>query len=206
MIWLCIRTNCCLWHIICFGINMKPMWHHYIFICFIYAILFFTRPSVLRTLYIYIYILNNDHSMKVMRNVWFLADMQNSQPHMNLYLDDICFHWGDNSERNVESLIMILFSASLTSLSPPLYVSLIRLLWSSLTDTCSKKIETSYGPVGTSIFNFQFHTIIDNWWLHNLWMLHNTVIQRLLYLFIYFWIPSSIFFNTHGVFPYLISL
>ena len=37
-------------------------------------------------------------------------------------------NWGGNSERNVESLIMILFSASLAYLIPPLSVLLTRLL------------------------------------------------------------------------------
>ena len=37
MIRLRICAHCRLFHIRCFGINMTPMWHHCIFICFIYV-------------------------------------------------------------------------------------------------------------------------------------------------------------------------
>ena len=43
---------------------------------------------------------------------------------MTLYLDDIFLNWGDKSERNVESLIMMLFSSYLDYLIPSLSVSL----------------------------------------------------------------------------------
>ena len=61
-VWKCmIRLRICahfsLYHIIWFGINMTPMWHHCIFICFIYVMCFLTRPSVLR---IYLPILSPD--------------------------------------------------------------------------------------------------------------------------------------------------
>ena len=96
------------------------------------------------------------------------------------------FNCGGNSEHNVESLIMILFSASLASLSPPFSLSLTGLLWSPLKDTCSNNFGTSCGSVWPSIINLQ--TIIDIFLLHNLWMVHNPDIKRLLYLFINFWI------------------
>ena len=55
-------------------------------------------------------------------------DIQNSQPHISLYRADNFFGRGGNSERNVESLIMILLSTSLASLSTPSSGSLTRLL------------------------------------------------------------------------------
>ena len=42
-----IYAHCSLWYIRLFGINMTPMWHHCIFICFIYVMWFFTRSSAL---------------------------------------------------------------------------------------------------------------------------------------------------------------
>ena len=53
--------------------------------------------------------------------------MQHLQPHMTLYIDDI-FNWGENSERKVESLMMILSYPYLASLSPPYIVTQTRLL------------------------------------------------------------------------------
>ena len=50
--------------------------------------------------------------------------MQHSQPHITLSLDGKKINWGFNSERTVESLIMILSSLSLASLSPPSIVVL----------------------------------------------------------------------------------
>ena len=67
--------------------------------------------------------------------------MKHLQPHMTLYLDGICFNCGGNSELNVESLIMILFSAYIDSLIPPFYVSLARLLLISLTETYMKHLQ-----------------------------------------------------------------
>ena len=57
------------------------------------------------------------------------------------------FYCGGNNIRNVESMIIILFSSDLASLRPPPFGSLTRLLWSSLTDTWSKKIRNICGPV-----------------------------------------------------------
>ena len=50
-VWKCmIRLRICayfsLFHIISFGINMTPMWHHCIFICFIFVVFLFIRPFV----------------------------------------------------------------------------------------------------------------------------------------------------------------
>ena len=52
-----------------------------------------------------------------------LVDMQHLQPHITLHPDEI-LNWGGNSERNVESLMMILLSSSLASLIPPFSESL----------------------------------------------------------------------------------
>ena len=50
MIRLRICAHCSLCHIRCFGINMTPMWHHYVLICFLYVMWFLTRPFVLSIL------------------------------------------------------------------------------------------------------------------------------------------------------------
>ena len=50
MIRLMICAHCSLCRIRCFRINMMLVWHHGIFICFIYVLCFFTRPSALRIL------------------------------------------------------------------------------------------------------------------------------------------------------------
>ena len=57
-----------------------------------------------------------------------LADMQHSHPHMTLYRVYIFLGWGGIIARSVESLMMVLLSASLSSLIPPSYVVLTILL------------------------------------------------------------------------------
>ena len=129
IIWLWICKYCCFCHIICFGINMTPMWHDCIFICFIYVIWFFVRPFVLSIIGLifdfFCYQSRHDSNDEYI----LLEDIQHSWSHMTLYISDI-FIWGGNSECNVESLIMILFSAYLASLSPPYDCSLAMMLWS----------------------------------------------------------------------------
>ena len=72
MIRLRICAHCSLYHIRCFGINMTPMWHHCIFICFIYVIWFFTRPSTLSILaFIFDFFQNTYHARIAMMNVYF---------------------------------------------------------------------------------------------------------------------------------------
>ena len=123
-LWKCmIRLRICahfsLCNIRCFGINMTPMWHKCIFICFIYVMWFFTWTSALSILdfifEFYKYLSrqdsNNEHII--------LAEMQYSQPHMTLYRSEIYFNCGGNSERNVYSLIIILSSSCIASLRPP---------------------------------------------------------------------------------------
>ena len=58
-----------------------------------------------------------------------LAKMQHLNPHMIFKRADICFNWGGNSERKLESLIIILPSSSLASLRPLSFGSLTRLLF-----------------------------------------------------------------------------
>ena len=105
-----ICAHCSLFHIRFFGINMTPMWHHCIFICFIYVIWFFTIPSALRILAFifqsFKYLSRQDSNDECI----ILAEMQHSQPHLIFYRDEICFNWGGNSEHNVESLITILWT------------------------------------------------------------------------------------------------
>ena len=59
MIRLRICAHCIICHIRCSGINMTPIWHDRIFICFIYVMCFLNRPYILSILdLIYIYIFN----------------------------------------------------------------------------------------------------------------------------------------------------
>ena len=82
---------------------------------------------------------------------------------MTLYRADICFNLGGNSELNVESLIIILFSPSLASLIPISLVSLQRLLWSSLTDTQSNNFGTRWGSVWSSNTTLRQSLEIGDW-------------------------------------------
>ena len=59
---------------------------------------------------------------------------------MNLYREFIFLSCGDRILCKVESLIMILFSASLSYLVPPSSGWLSILLWSSQADTCIKNL------------------------------------------------------------------
>ena len=137
MILLWIYTHCWLYHIRCFCINMMPIWHACIFICFTYAIWFFTRSSVLRILALIFEFLKYWSRHDSNEECINFKNIKHLQPHMTLYCADIFFSWGGNSERNVKSLIMILFSAFIASLSPPYTESPTRMLWSSQMDTCS---------------------------------------------------------------------
>ena len=155
MIWLWLWTHCCLCHIIWSGVNMMPMWHDCSYICFIYAIWF--SPYLLfwefwlRSLSFFKYRSRHDSNYECI----LLADMQNLQPQMTLYLHE------------VESLMMILSSSSLVSLSLPLSASLTRLLWISLTDTCSDNFGTICGSVWPSIFTFRQSLTIGDLQLEN---------------------------------------
>ena len=85
MIRLRICAHCSFCHIRCFGINMMPMWHDSIFICFIYVMCFLTRPSALRILALsfsfFKYLSQQDNNAECI----LLEEMQHSQPHINLY-------------------------------------------------------------------------------------------------------------------------
>ena len=155
MIWMLVCTHFFPCHVICFGVNMMPMWHAWIFIAFIYAIWFSTRPSVLSILAdILELFLNNDHAMIVMTNVcfWHICNIRNQTWPCIL---TIFFNWGGNSERNIESLIMKLSSSSLAYFIPPLSESLTILLWSYWIDTCNNNFGTSCGSVWPSTFTFR---------------------------------------------------
>ena len=89
MIWLWVCTHCCLFHVICFGVNMTPMWHDFILICFIYAIYFPPRTSVLSILADILYFLKEQPRHDSNDECILLADMQHSYPNITLYLDDI---------------------------------------------------------------------------------------------------------------------
>ena len=84
MIRLSICAHCIIYHIISFGIDMTPMWHHCIFICFVYVMWFFTRPSDLRIMYFILeffkYLSHQDSNDECI----LLLEMKHSQPHMTL--------------------------------------------------------------------------------------------------------------------------
>ena len=71
IIWMWICKYCCFCHIICFGINMTPMWHDCIFICLIYVIWFFVRPFVLSIIYLIFDFFITNHAMIVMMHIYF---------------------------------------------------------------------------------------------------------------------------------------
>ena len=111
---------------------------------------------------------------------------------------------GGNCELNVESLIMILSSLSLAYFSPPYIVTLTRLLWSSLTETCNNCYGTSCDSVWPSISTFR-KSLKNGDCATCGWC----IIQLYRDLFIF----SSIFefhfcfcFYAHGVFSNLIAL
>ena len=149
-----IRLKICAYFSLChireFGINMTPMWHHGIFICFIYVMCFFTRPSAVIILDFIFHFLKYLPRQDINDECILLAEMQHLQPHIALYREDIYFNWGDNSELNVESLKIILSYSSLASLRLPSLGSLTRLLCSSLMETWSNKCGTSWGSVRSS--------------------------------------------------------
>ena len=141
--------------------------------------------------------------MKVMKNVHFLHIWKIHNQTWPCILMTF-FNWGDNSERNVESLIIILFFAYIPSLIPPSTVSLTRLVWSSITDTCSKTFGTSCGSVGPSMFTFRQSLTIGycttcGWYIIQLYG------DFFIWSFI-FALPFRFFFNSHVVVPYLITL
>ena len=84
-----------------------------------------------------------------------LADTQHSQAHMNFYCTEFLLSWGDNSELNVESMIMVLLYASLASFGQPFTGSLTGMLWSYRKDTCCKIFETIFVLVWPPMFNFR---------------------------------------------------
>ena len=107
---------------------MTPMWRDRIFICFIYMIVFYPRPSDLSILALIFAFLNYWSLHDSNEEFILLTDINVFKTHINLYIDYLFFNWGGNNAHNVESLIMILFSASLASLSPTCSGSLTRLL------------------------------------------------------------------------------
>ena len=93
MLILRICTHYRLCHIRQFGINMTSMWNHYILICFIYMIFYFTRPSVLSILALifqfFKYLSRQDSNDECI----LLTEMQYSQPQMTLYCTGIFKLW-----------------------------------------------------------------------------------------------------------------
>ena len=102
----------------------------------------------------YLSFLNTYHAMIIMKYVYFWK-IYNIHDHTWPCILLTFFGWGDSSELNVESLIMILFSAYLASLSPPFSGSLTSLLWSSHTDTWSNNFGKFCGMVWPSMFTLR---------------------------------------------------
>ena len=119
MIRLRICAHCRFCHIRCFGINMKSMWNHCIFICFLYVMCFFDRSSILSILDFILEFFKYLSCQDSNDECIILSEIQHSQPNMNLYCADIFLNCGANCERNVESLIITLSSSSLASLRLP---------------------------------------------------------------------------------------
>ena len=71
--------------------------------------------------------------------------MQHYQPHISLYWSVILLSCGGNVLYKVESLMMMLSSASITSLRPNYSGGLTMLLCSSLTDNCNNNFGTNCG-------------------------------------------------------------
>ena len=62
--------DCC--YVICFDVNMMPMWHDYIFICFIYANLIFPQTFCFEHFgWDLDFFLNKYHAIIVMINAYF---------------------------------------------------------------------------------------------------------------------------------------
>ena len=70
---------------------------------------------------------------------------------MTLYRSDIFLSWGGIIDQSVETLIMILLSASLASLFPPYFGEFAVILRSYWTDTCSNNFGTNCGSEGPQI-------------------------------------------------------
>ena len=72
MIWLWICTYFWLFHIRCFGMNITPIWHDRIFICFMYVDLIFPHAFCFEHFGFDIWVLKNTHhAMILTTNVYF---------------------------------------------------------------------------------------------------------------------------------------
>ena len=122
------------------------MWHDRIFICFMYAILFYPSSYVLSSLYLILEFLKCRSCHDSNEECIIFSYIQYSQPHITLYFDEF-LKWDGNNKRNVESLIMILFSASISSLIPLYTGILTKLLLFYQTETLSNSFGKKYGSV-----------------------------------------------------------
>ena len=153
MIWLWLFTRCCRFRIRLFGINMTPMWHDRI-LYFSYMWFSFSRDLLFWAFCIWFLIyLMTDHAMIVMEILYFwkIYNIHNKKWPCIV----VTFFFRGNSELNLESLIMILFSASLAFLIPPSAGSLTRMLWGSRTETHSNNFGTICGLLWTPMFTFR---------------------------------------------------
>ena len=112
-------------------------------------------------------------------------------------------NWGGNNERNVESLMMILSSASVAYLSPQSTGSLTIMLWSSQMETCSNNFGTTWSLRWPLMFTFRQSLTFCDW---------NTCGWYIIQLKRDFFIWSLIFefpfffgLNAHGLVPYFID-
>ena len=149
----------------------------------------FTRNSVLR-----ITTLTFDFSKKISHHgnnyeCIILADIRHSQPHMNFYYEVIILSWGGVIFHKVESLMMILFLASLASFSPIYSGGITMLLCSPCIDTCKNKLELIFGGV---TINGDVKTNIFCWRFYNLMIVYNPIIKGFFEILIFFCMNTAL--------------
>ena len=168
-----IGTNCIYFHVICCLVDMKTKKNHGIIICFKTWLAISPHLLFCALWFWYFSFLDNNLTMIMNKKCIILEDMKYSQPHINLYCAYIFCSWGVIMLRRVESLTIILFYSSSSSLSTPFSVVINMLLWRSWKDTCNNNFETIFFRVTT---NRNFKAIICYWGFNNLRMMYNIII------------------------------
>ena len=110
------------------------------------------------------------------------ADMQHWQVHINLHWEVVFLIWCYRMLCKVESLMMILLSAYLSSLITTYYGVLNILLFSSLTEA----FNNNFGDNFLVTINGDVKKIICYWVLHNLRIIYNPFVKVLFDLLINF--------------------
>ena len=136
-------------------VNMATIIWYRILMCFKDMNWYFTRSSVFLFLLLSLRCFRRQPHYVNMEEYIVLSDMQHSQTHVTLYWSVIFFSWCVKMLRKVESLIVVLLSASLASLGPPSSGGINMLLWSSLTNTWNNNFIDNCVSVCPSIDNFR---------------------------------------------------